>query len=122
MIVHNRIDMQLVARVATPTTASGTATADWVIDLTERGARDAANIVLSCPALSAPVTLAVVGGDTRDGEKVAVAGASATTTAKEDCEVRMRIPLDCPRYVTLKVTAGSTAPSASVTAQLAVLV
>lgn len=122
MITHNRIDMQLVARVATPKTASGTATADWVVDLTERGGRDAANIVLSCPALSAPVTLAVVGGDARDGEMVAVAGASAVTKANEDCEVRMRIPLDCPRFVTLKVTAGDTAPSASVTAQMAVYV
>lgn len=122
MITHNRIDMQLVARVETPTTANGTATADWVIDLTERGGRDAANIVLSCPALSAPVTLAVVGGDSRDGEMVAVAGASVVTKANEETEVRMRVPLDCPRFVTLQVTAGGTAPSGAVTAQLAVLV
>lgn len=122
MITHNRVDMQLVARVATPTSANGEAIADWVVDLTERGGCDAANIVLSCPALSAPVTLAVVGGDTRDGEMVAVAGASAATKANEDCEVRLRIPLDCPRFITLKVTAGGMAPSASVTAQMAVYV
>lgn len=122
MITHNRVDMQMVARVATPTSANGEVTADWVVDLTERGGRDAANIVLSCPALSAPVTLAVVGGDSRDGEMVAVAGASAVTKANEETEVRMRVPLDCPRFVTLKVTAGGTAPSASVTAQMAVYV
>lgn len=122
MITHNRVDMQLVARVATPTSANGEVTADWVVDLTERGGRDAANIVLSCPALGVPVTLAVVGGDSRDGEMVAVAGVSAVTKANEDCEVRMRIPLDCPRFVTLKVKAGATAPAASVMAQMAVYV
>lgn len=122
MITHNRIDMQLVARVETPTTANGKVTAAWVVDLTERGGRDAANIVLSCPALAQPVTLAVVGSDTRDGEKVAVAGASVVTKANEETEVRLRIPLDCPRFVTLQVTAGGTAPSGAVTAQLAVLV
>lgn len=122
MITHNRIDMQLVARVETPTTANGKVTAAWVVDLTERGGRDEANIVLSCPALAQPVTLAVVGSDTRDGEKVAVAGASVVTKANEDTEVRLRIPLDCPRFVTLQVTAGGTAPSGAVTAQLAVLV
>lgn len=122
MITHNRIDMQLVARVETPTSANGKATAAWVVDLTERGGRDEANIVLSCPALDQPVTLAVVGSDSRDGEMVAVAGVSAVTTAGTDCEVRMRIPLDCPRFVTLEVTAGGSAPSVSVTAQMAVLV
>ena len=122
MITHNRIDMQLVARVETPTSANGKATAAWVVDLTERGGRDEANMVLKCPALNQPVTLAVVGSDTRDGEKVAVAGASVVTKANEDTEVRLRIPLDCPRFVTLQVTAGGTAPSGAVTAQLAVLV
>lgn len=121
MITHNRVDMQMVARVATSKTASAAVTAAWLIDLGEPGGRDESNMVITCPALSAAVTLQVVGAGSRDGELSAV-GAALTTTANADFEVRMRVPLDAPRFITLKVTNGTTAPSASVEAQLAVLV
>lgn len=115
-IIHDHYDMLLVSKATSGSTGSAEVEGDRVIDIEETGGLEGSQLVISCPAANQALTLEVLGCDEEDGEFDTVL--KFTTTASTEFAYRERTPLDCPRYIKLKVTNGSTAPSTPVEAVL----
>lgn len=116
-IVHDSWDMEHVATAAGSTAASTETVSEKVLDLLETGGLEESTLWVTCSAGSAAVTLTVLGSDTPDGAFDTTV-LEFTTTAAAAFEKAVRTPLDCPRYLKLKVATGETAPSTAVTAML----
>lgn len=101
MIIHDHYDALSIS-----STDAETATGN-VIDLTEPGGVEHADLILSAPAASGAVALSIEGADTADGEYRDVLSANADGSA--DFEQRMRIPKDCPRFIRLKAEPAAVA-------------
>lgn len=101
MIIHDHYDALTMSN-----TDAETGTGE-VIDLTEPGGVEHADLILSAPADSGAVTLTIEGAETADGEFSDVLSAEADGSA--DFEKRMRIPKDCPRYIRLKAEPAAVA-------------
>ena len=101
MIIHDHYDALLMS-----STDAETATGR-VIDLTEPGGVEHADLILSAPAAEGAVTLTVEGATEADGEFATVV--SEQTEGGKVYEKRMRIPKDCPRFVRLVVSPAAVA-------------
>lgn len=118
MIIHNHYDALLTATITTGE-AGSEAQESNIIDLTETGGVEHAQIVITAPAADQELTIKILAADDKDGEFAEAL--SFTTTANEEMDYRERIPLHIPQYIKLQVTTGDTAPSepAAVTLRVA---
>ena len=119
MIIHDHFDALLTETLTTGTTGGETLESE-IIDLTETGASEASQLVLTAPAADQSLTLKVLACAEKDGEFVEAL--SFTTEADTDFEYRERVPLHLPQYIKLQVVTDGTAPSepVAVTLRLAV--
>lgn len=117
MIIHDAYDRLLMATTVSPAEASGTATSE-VIDITEIGGSEHADLVVNADSADQQLTLTIEGAASEDGEFAAVT--TLTTEASKEFEWRERIPKYCPRYIRLAVKTGEEAPSKQVSATLRV--
>lgn len=113
-INHDRKDMELMRSVAI---ADGASTA--VLDCLQTGCIDEASLVLSIPAQSSladgkSVMVTVQGSGERDGsfaavETIASVSMAGSATGADAREVRLRFPVDCPRFLraSVAVTSGA---------------
>lgn len=115
-IIHDHYDMLLVSKATSSASGSAEVEGDRIIDIEETGGLEGSQLVLTCPAANQALTLEVLGCDTEDGEFETVL--EFKTTASTEFSYRERTPLNCPRYIKLKVTNGATAPTAPVEAVL----
>lgn len=117
MFIHDSYDRLLMGTVETSSEVSTKAYSD-VIDITETGGSDNAELVVTAGSGDQTLTLTVEGCDTEDGEFKAVK--TLTTEKSKEFEDRDRLPKFCPRYIRLCAETGETAPSKPVTATIRV--
>lgn len=119
MIIRDSYDALLMEELSV--TAAETLTGEHVINITEPGGIDAAHIIITAEAASAPITISVLGAEDKAGEFTPVEGLSFTTEAATAFEYRNRLPLHCPQYIKLQVKADAAPDTpAAVTLRVAV--
>lgn len=119
MIIRDAYDALLMSELTV--TAAETLTGEHIINITEPGGIDAAHLIITAAAASAPLTITVLGAEEKAGEFTPVEGLSFTTEASTEFTYRNRLPLHCPQYIKLQVKADSAPDSpAAVTLRVAV--
>lgn len=117
MFIHDAYDRLLMGTAESSKEASQKSYSD-VIDITELGGSDHAELVVTADSADKALTLTVEGAEAEDGEFKTVR--SFSTTESEAFENRDRLPKFCPRYIRLSVETGETAPTKPVTATIRV--
>ena len=88
--IYNRVDLALMSTGP-----------DEVIDITEKGGIEHAQIVIE---LASGGEVTIEGADKENGEFVTV----KSVTVPSDGVYRERIPMDCPRFIRLAAKSGAT--------------
>ncbi len=117
MFIHDAYDRLLMGTVESAKDASSKAYSD-VIDITELGGSDHAELIVTAGAADKALTLTVEGAPAEDGEYKTLRTFSTTESAA--FEERDRLPKFCPRFIRLCVETGEAAPSKPATATLRV--
>lgn len=119
MIIRDSYDALLMEELTV--SAAETLTGEHVINIAEPGGIDAAHIIITAAASSAPLTISVLGAEDKAGEFTPVEGLSFTTEASKEFAYRNRLPLHCPQFIKLQVQADAAPESpAAVTLRVAV--
>lgn len=105
MIIHDHHDALLTETVYT----DAEELTSGVINITETGGSEAADLILTAPAADQTLTLKVEGAAEKDGEFSEQL--SFTTEPGVEFSYRDRIPKYCPQYIRLVVELGGSAPS-----------
>lgn len=121
MIIHDHFDALLMESVTTGN-GGGESLSSGVIDITEMGGAEHAQLVIEAGAGDQPIGISVVGADSKDAEAEVQEVLAFETKANEAFAWRGRVPLYCPQYIRLQVKVGASAPEVPVKVTLRVAV